>query len=441
MRRGAVKRGQYSGRRGGTHAFERRLERRDGLAHAARCHSRIGRPRSGDPVPLLPHRLPASFTVELGSLSAHAPSVRLRRAGGRGGCARRRCQARLRAAPRGLAGLGGGRPLLPPRRRGEPLSTDLGRRVRRLYPRRDGSEVRRVRLLAPAVPLLLRRTRDLELVLSALVVWAGAAAVVGVLQIFGVDIFDAWSLSAANRRFSVITTLRRSAAPRCSSPSTVLALRSDSSLPRWLLVTAGVGGAVGVTVSGSAAAGIGLAAATAGILIVGGYRRRLTVAPRTRVARHRRGRRRGHSRDARRRRRSIRALPRHPRARPSAQENVQTHVQRTMLAYIGWQVFLDHPIAGAGWQSSAKEEQVYGDYLDDARREFPDTPGSLPDAGAPVRDPERVCPGARRPRRDRLRARCSRRSRRGCSSPPASRCAGRPRPSCPACLPAPGCCS
>jgi hypothetical protein len=31
-------------------------------------------------------------------------------------------------------------------------------------------------------------------------------------------------------------------------------------------------------------------------------------------------------------------------------------------------------VAGAGWQASAKEEQVYGDYLDDARREFPDTP-------------------------------------------------------------------
>jgi hypothetical protein len=45
-----------------------------------------------------------------------------------------------------------------------------------------------------------------------------------------------------------------------------------------------------------------------------------------------------------------------------------------MLAYIGWRIFLDHPVAGAGWQASAKEEQVYGDYLDDARREFPNTP-------------------------------------------------------------------
>ena len=58
----------------------------------------------------------------------------------------------------------------------------------------------------------------------------------------------------------------------------------------------------------------------------------------------------------------------------SAEENVQTYVQRTMLAYIGWRIFLDHPVAGAGWQASVKEEQVYGDYLDDAKREFPDTP-------------------------------------------------------------------
>ena len=41
---------------------------------------------------------------------------------------------------------------------------------------------------------------------------------------------------------------------------------------------------------------------------------------------------------------------------------------------MGGRIFLAQPLAGAGWQSSAKEEQVYGDYLDDARREFPDTP-------------------------------------------------------------------
>ena len=131
---------------------------------------------------------------------------------------------------------------------------------------------------------------------------------------------------------------------------------------------------MGVTVSGSAAAGLGLAGATAGVLLVAAYRRRLTlrralaslavvgaVAMGILVMR-------GGDVDQFVRFLGIREHD------PSAQENVQTYVQRTMLAYIGWQVFLDHPIAGAGWQSSAKEEQVYGDYLDDARREFPDTP-------------------------------------------------------------------
>jgi O-antigen ligase len=229
-------------------------------------------------------------------------------------------------------------------------------------------------LLAPAVPLLLRGARDLELVLAALVVWAGAAAIVGVLQIFGVDIFDAWSPGRRQPSFLGHYDLAALCGAALLFALTVLALGSDSGLPRWLLVTAAAGGAVGVTVSGSAAAGLGLAAATAGVLIVAGYRRRLTVrralaslavvgavAVGILVMR-------GGDVDQFVRFLGIREHD------PSAQENVQTYVQRTMLAYIGWQVFLDHPIAGAGWQSSAKEEQVYGDYLDDARREFPKTP-------------------------------------------------------------------
>ncbi len=45
-----------------------------------------------------------------------------------------------------------------------------------------------------------------------------------------------------------------------------------------------------------------------------------------------------------------------------------------MLVYIGWRIFLDHPVAGAGWQASSTEAHVYGDYLADAKREFPDAP-------------------------------------------------------------------
>ena len=44
-----------------------------------------------------------------------------------------------------------------------------------------------------------------------------------------------------------------------------------------------------------------------------------------------------------------------------------------MLVYLGWRVFLDHPVAGAGWQASG-DEYVYGPYLPVLHRKFPNTP-------------------------------------------------------------------
>jgi O-antigen ligase len=55
------------------------------------------------------------------------------------------------------------------------------------------------------------------------------------------------------------------------------------------------------------------------------------------------------------------------------QLGVESYVQRTMLVYYGWRVFLDHPLVGAGWQAT-NDPAVYGPLLPRLHREFPNTP-------------------------------------------------------------------
>ena len=46
--------------------------------------------------------------------------------------------------------------------------------------------------------------------------------------------------------------------------------------------------------------------------------------------------------------------------------DIQSYRQRTLLAYIGGRIFLDHPLLGVGWQGSA-DEYAYRPYLADAQ--------------------------------------------------------------------------
>jgi hypothetical protein len=52
---------------------------------------------------------------------------------------------------------------------------------------------------------------------------------------------------------------------------------------------------------------------------------------------------------------------------------VESYAQRTLLAYIGAKIWLDHPVVGVGWQAS-DDEFAYGPHLADARKRFPDEP-------------------------------------------------------------------
>ncbi len=58
-------------------------------------------------------------------------------------------------------------------------------------------------------------------------------------------------------------------------------------------------------------------------------------------------------------------------AAKSASTGVQTGSQRTMLLWIGWRIFEDHPLLGVGFERSGNR---YQPYLAAARRKFPNQP-------------------------------------------------------------------
>ena len=82
------------------------------------------------------------------------------------------------------------------------------------------------------------------------------------------------------------------------------------------------------------------------------------------------------------------------------QNGVQSYVQRTLLVYIGWRIFEDNPIGGAGWQAST-EQRVYGRTCRPPTASSRDAGARLPLARAPLGRPERVRPGHVRPGRGR----------------------------------------
>jgi O-antigen ligase len=61
----------------------------------------------------------------------------------------------------------------------------------------------------------------------------------------------------------------------------------------------------------------------------------------------------------------------HVKGREEQTADIQTYSHHTLLAYIGYRIWREHPVAGAGWQASTEPETV-DPQLPAARREFPD---------------------------------------------------------------------
>jgi uncharacterized protein YbdZ (MbtH family) len=227
-------------------------------------------------------------------------------------------------------------------------------------------------LLAVSLPLLLRRREQWELVAAVIVAWSVAATLFGLVQIFGVDVADAW---AAGRRqpsflghsdFAALSAF----ALAIGLAAVLLARRAVG----WIGVASGV---IGLMLAGATAGLIGAAAGTAGLLYAIVRRRRLeardfavTGACLALVAAGVLTLRAGDFEHF------LRFL--HLKGRETQTSNIETYSHHTLLAYIGYRIWRDHPAVGAGWQASTEPETV-DPVLPAAHREFPDvSPLSFP---------------------------------------------------------------
>ncbi len=224
-------------------------------------------------------------------------------------------------------------------------------------------------LLAVAVPLLVRRTADLTIVLGGLVLWAGVAVAVALLQFFGVDIFGAWNPGWRQPSFLGHHDLAALSAVALALAAAGIASRRQDLPARSLFPLALVAGVLGLVVAGSLAAAGGLALGVAVLWLAArrrfapNWRQVLALVGVVAVVAGGVTAVRGDALEDFLRFIGVRG--------DNPPVGVETYSQRTVLAYIGLRIAEDNPVVGVGWQRSSRPE-VFEPYVDDARHRFPD---------------------------------------------------------------------
>ncbi len=221
-------------------------------------------------------------------------------------------------------------------------------------------------LLAIAVPLLVRTARDLGILFGGFVLWGCVATAIAVLQFFGSDIFE---VSTSGWRYSSFLGRHDLAALSilgASLASAAILARRENAPAAPLVLAGGIAGALGLVLAGSvtAAGGFALGAVALAVAAQARFRpsgRRLLALGAVVAAV------------------GVGVVAVRSEALDDflgflgdeEAQGVETYSQRTVLTYIGFRIFLDRPLIGAGWQRSASPE-VFEQYVDDARQRFPD---------------------------------------------------------------------
>ena len=226
--------------------------------------------------------------------------------------------------------------------------------------------------LLPATVLLVRSVRDAVPLLRVVVAWSVAATAGGLLQFLGVVAeFEGKRPGQREPSFVGIHDFAALSGAALVIGAVGVALGDGRPVGRRWSAVALATGALGVVLSGAMTAVLGLWLAVAAVLLgaraVRVLRARRALALLAVVVLVTAG-------TAAMRADTIERFAEFIGLRDrTEQTGVESYAHRTLLAYIGGRIWLDHPITGVGWQASG-EEWAYGPFLEDARARFPNEP-------------------------------------------------------------------
>lgn len=224
-------------------------------------------------------------------------------------------------------------------------------------------------LLAPAVPLLVRKRDDALLVAGTLVGWSTIATAVGIAQWLGWHGLAGWGRSRRQPSFLGPHDFASLSGMVLGLGLVALLFRLEGRWVRrgaWLAVASGL---IGFVIGGASAGIIGLVPATLVAGVVAWRRERLerrtlaTVLAATAVA-------------------SLGVVVLRAgdfdqffrflgfSKAPPTNAHIQTYSQRTLLAYIGYRIWIHHPLVGVGFEGSG-DPAAFEPELPAAHARFP----------------------------------------------------------------------